>query len=69
MWHVTNYFYKIESDKNKEGTFQIQFNHDLNKTYSDYWGNYFETLLTENWDCSIEKFIRNESFYLIIKPT
>lgn len=68
MWHVANYFYKIESDINKEGTYQLRFNHDLNKTYSNYWANYFEILLTDNWNCTVEKFIRNESFYLIIKP-
>ena len=67
MWHVANYFYKIDLDENKEGAYQIRFNHDLNKDYSTYWANYFETLLTDNWDCSVDKFIRNESFYLIIK--
>ena len=67
MWHVANYFYKIDLDQNSEGAYQIRFNHDLNNKYSTYWANYFQTLLTDNWDCSVDKFIRNESFYLIIK--
>ena len=59
MWQVANYFYKIESEKNKEGAFQIRFNHDLTRQYSEYWANYFKTLLENNWNCNVESFIRN----------
>ncbi|MFX1442846.1 MAG: hypothetical protein ACFFHV_05480 [Promethearchaeota archaeon] len=67
MWEIANYFYKIELEKNKKGTFQMRFNHDLTRNYSHFWAGYFETLLTEYWNCSVESFIRNESFYLIIR--
>jgi hypothetical protein len=67
MWIVANYFYKIELEKNEKGIFQMKFNHDLTKDYSIFWAEYFETLLKNHWKCSVESFIRNESFYLIIK--
>ncbi|MFW9821974.1 MAG: hypothetical protein ACFFE4_03520 [Candidatus Thorarchaeota archaeon] len=67
MWEVANYFYKIELEKNDKGVFQIRFNHDLTRDYSQYWAKYFEALLKENWDCTVDSFIRNESFFLIIK--
>ncbi|MBY8981469.1 MAG: hypothetical protein KGD57_00850 [Candidatus Lokiarchaeota archaeon] len=67
MWQVANYFYNIETEKNKNGTFQVRFNHDSTKQYSQYWAKYFKTLLENNWNCEVEFFIRNESFYLIIK--
>ncbi|MBY9006386.1 MAG: hypothetical protein KGD63_06480 [Candidatus Lokiarchaeota archaeon] len=67
MWQVANYFYNIEIEKNTDGVFQIKFNHDLTKEYSEYWANYFKNLLNNNWKCQIESFIRNESFYLIIR--
>ncbi len=66
MWQVANYFYKIELDKNKDGVFQIKFNHDLIRDYSEYWSDYFKNLLENNWNCFVEPFVRNESFYLII---
>ena len=67
MWQVANYFYKINLEKNENGTFQIRFNHDLTREYSSYWVEYFETVLKDNWNCTVDSFIRNESFYLIIK--
>ena len=67
MWQVANYFYHIDLEKNKKGTFQMRFNHDLTKDYSQFWAGYFEKLLIDNWGCFVESFIRNESFYLIIK--
>ena len=67
VWYMANYFYNIEFNKNDDGAFQIRFNHDLNKEYSDYWAGYFELLLKSNWSCEVDSFIRNESFYLIIK--
>ena len=67
MWLVANYFYNIELEKNRKGTFQMRFNHDLTKEYSIFWAQYFEKLLIDNWGCFVESFIRNESFYLIIK--
>ncbi len=67
MWQVANYFYKIELEKSVKGTFQMKFNHDLTKAYSSFWAKYFETVLSNQWNCYIESFIRNESFYLIIK--
>jgi len=67
MWQVANYFYHIDLEKNKKGTFQMRFNHDLTHEYSQFWAGYFEKLLIDNWGCFVESFIRNESFYLIIK--
>lgn len=67
MWLVANYFYNIEFEKSEKGVFQMKFNHDLTKNYSRFWAEYFENLLINEWNCSIDKFIRNESFYLIIK--
>ena len=67
MWLAANYFYKIEMQQNEKGSFQLKFNHDLNKDYSKFWASYFEVLLVDHWECSVEKFLRNESFYLIIK--
>ncbi len=67
MWQVANYFYNIELEKNEKGTFQMRFNHDLTKDYSKFWAGYFEKLLSDNWECFVESFIRNESFYLIIR--
>jgi len=67
MWKVANYFYIIELEKNKNGTFQMRFNHDLTQDYSRFWAGYFEKLLIDNWGCFVESFIRNESFYLIIR--
>ncbi|MFX1305134.1 MAG: hypothetical protein ACFE9X_17395 [Promethearchaeota archaeon] len=67
MWQVANYFYKIELEKNDKGTFQMRFNHDLTKEYSVFWAKYFEKVLKDNWRCFVEAFIRNESFYLIIR--
>ncbi|MHA2184531.1 MAG: hypothetical protein ACXAAI_05965 [Promethearchaeota archaeon] len=67
MWQVANYFFNIELEKNKKGTFQMRFNHDLTKDYSIFWAQYFEKLLVDNWGCFVEAFIRNESFYLIIR--
>ena len=45
----------------------MRFNHDLTNDYSRFWAAYFEKLLIDNWGCYVESFIRNESFYLIIK--
>ncbi len=67
IYHMANYFYQIELEKNDKGAFQMRFNHDLNEIYSTFWAGYFETLLRENFSCQVESFIRNESFYLIIK--
>jgi len=67
MWKVANYFYNIELEKNEKGIFQIKFNHDLTKSFSIFWVGYFETLLRDNWNCKVNSFIRNESFYLIIE--
>jgi len=69
MWKVANYFRTIELEKNEKGAFKISFNHDMTKNYSVYWAGYFETLLKEHWNCSIDSFVgkRNESFHLIIK--
>ncbi|MFX0081495.1 MAG: hypothetical protein ACFE94_07065 [Candidatus Hodarchaeota archaeon] len=67
MWLVANYFYSIELEKNEKGTYQMRFNHELTKDYSIFWAEYFEKLLIDNWGCFIEAFIRNESFYLIIR--
>jgi len=67
MWQVANYFYHIDLEKNKKGTFQMRFNHDLTNDYSQFWARYFEKLLIDNWGCFVESFIRNESFYLIIR--
>ena len=67
MWKVANYFYNIELEKNEKGIFQIKFNHDLTKSFSIFWAEYFETILRENWNCKVNSFIRNESFYLIIE--
>ncbi|MHA1438256.1 MAG: hypothetical protein ACTSPD_11815 [Promethearchaeota archaeon] len=67
MWEVANYFYRIDLEQNEYGTFQMTFKHDLNKEYSTFWAYYFKKLLYDNWKCFIEPFIRNESFYLIIK--
>lgn len=67
MWEVANYFYHIDLEKNKKGTFQMRFNHDLTNDYSRFWAGYFEKLLKDNWGCFVESFIRNESFYLIIR--
>ncbi|MFX1258775.1 MAG: hypothetical protein ACFFAN_13020 [Promethearchaeota archaeon] len=69
MWKVANYFHKIEIDKNEKGVFQMKFNHDLTNNFSSHWAKYFETLLKKHWNCSVESFVRNESFYLIIKET
>lgn len=67
MWQVANYFYNIDLEKNDKGTFQMRFNHDLTKEYSDFWARYFEKLLKDNWRCFVEAFIRIESFYLIVR--
>lgn len=67
MWSAANYFYNIELEKNEKGTFQMRFNHDLTKDYSNFWAKYFEKLLKDNWGCFVESFIRNESFYIIIR--
>lgn len=67
MWQVANYFYHIDLEKNIKGTFQMRFNHDLTNDYSRFWAGYFEKLLIDNWGCFVESFIRNESFYLIIR--
>jgi len=67
VWHMANYFYKIEMEKTEKGAFQIRFNHDLTRSYSEYWAGYFETLLKKHWKCEVDYSIRNESFYLIIK--
>jgi len=67
MWLVANYFYKIELEQNKYGTYQMRFNHDLNEEFSKFWSGYFEKLITSYWNCFVESFIRTESFYLIIK--
>jgi predicted CopG family antitoxin len=67
MWLAANYFYKIELEKNEKGTFQLRFNHELTKEYSIFWAKYFEKILIDNWGCFVEAFIRNESFYLIIR--
>lgn len=67
MWLAANYFYNIELEKNEKGTFQLRFNHELTKDYSIFWAKYFEKILIDNWGCFVEAFIRNESFYLIIR--
>ena len=67
MWLAANYFHNIELEKNEKGTFQMRFNHELTKDYSIFWAHYFEKLLIDNWGCFVEAFIRNESFYLIIR--
>ncbi|MFX1257426.1 MAG: hypothetical protein ACFFAN_06190 [Promethearchaeota archaeon] len=69
MWHVANYFYNIELEKNEKGAFQMKFKHDLTENYSSFWAEYFKMLLENQWNCSVEAFVRNESFYLIIKET
>ena len=45
----------------------MTFNHDLTREYGKFWANYFKTLLENNWNCSVQKSVRNESFHLIIK--
>ncbi|MFX1376970.1 MAG: hypothetical protein ACFFA0_14285 [Promethearchaeota archaeon] len=67
MWQVANYFNHIDLEKNSKGTFQMRFHHELTKEYSIFWAQYFEKLLIDNWGCFVESFIRNESFYLIIR--
>lgn len=67
MWQAANYFYNIELEKNDKGTYQMRFNHDLTKDYSEFWAKYFEKVLKDNWSCFVEAFIRNESLYLIIR--
>jgi len=47
----------------------MRFNHDLTHEYSQFWVGYFEKLLLDNWGCFVESFIRNESFYLIIRES
>jgi len=67
MWLVANYFRKIEIIKYDEGAIQMTFNHELTREYGKFWAGYFKSLLENNWNCSVQKSIRNESFYLIIK--
>ena len=67
MWHIANYFYSIEIDKNQEEAFQITFKHDLTQEFSEFWAEYFQILLKKHWNCSVMTFTRNESFHLIIK--
>jgi len=67
MWHIANYFYNTEIDKNREKAFQMTFKHDLTKEFSEFWAEYFKILLTKHWNCSVMTFIRNESFHLIIR--
>ncbi len=67
MWIIANYFFKIELEKNEENAFQMIFHHHLTKEYSSYWANYFKIILKANWNCTIENFIRNESFQMVIK--
>ncbi len=67
MWFTANYFRKIDLIKYDEGAIQMTFSHDLTRDYGKYWAEYFITLLENNWHCSVQKSIRNESFYLIIK--
>ena len=66
MWHIANYFYNIEIDKNREKAFQMTFKHDLTKEFSEFWAEYFKIFLTKHWNCTVMTFIRNESFHLII---
>jgi hypothetical protein len=68
MWRAANYFYKITLEINDKGFIHMTFNHDLHhKKYSKFWAGYFESILKNNWKCEVDSFIRNESFYLIIK--
>ena len=67
MWYAANYFRKIDIIKYDEGAIQMTFNHDLTREYGKFWANYFKALLENNWNCSVQKSVRNESFHLIIK--
>ncbi len=67
MWLTANYFRKIDIIKYDEGAIQMAFNHDLTREYGKFWAEYFKALLEKNLSCSVQKSIRNESFYLIIR--
>ncbi|MFX1396251.1 MAG: hypothetical protein ACFFAS_04315 [Promethearchaeota archaeon] len=67
VWIAANYFYKIDVEIGNKGSLQISFYHDMHSIkYSEYWGNYFSTLLQYHKKCDVEIFPRNESLIMRI---
>ncbi len=70
IWLAANYFYKIDIEVGSKGTYQMSFYHDFHKKrFSDFWGKYFNELISHQKDCEIETFVRNESLVLRITPS
>ena len=69
VWLAANYFYKIEIEVGSKGSYQMSFYHDMhNVSYSEFWGNYFNTLLHNQKNFDVEIFPRSGSLILRISP-
>ena len=70
IWEAANWFYKIEFNKESDDQYHLMCRHHQNKSYSDYWGKYFEELLTSeelSFKCYVESQSFEETLSLIIK--
>lgn len=69
VWLSANYFYKIDIEVGSKGSYQMSLYHDFHdKRYSEFWGNYFSELISNQKHCEVEIFARNESLILRITP-
>jgi len=70
IWLSANYFYKIDIEVGSKGSYQMSFYHDFHsKRYSEFWGNYFSELISNQKPSGVEIFARIESLTLRISPS
>ncbi len=61
IWVMANWFYKIDVIKESEDEYHVIFKHHQNRRYSDYWGKYFQELLTSK-ELSFKVIIETQEF-------
>ncbi|MFX1237569.1 MAG: hypothetical protein ACFFAS_05830 [Promethearchaeota archaeon] len=70
IWVMANWFYKIDVIEESKDQYHMIFKHHQNRRYSEYWGKYFEELLTSDelsFKVLIETQVFEETISLIIK--
>ncbi|MFX1276766.1 MAG: hypothetical protein ACFFAT_17225 [Promethearchaeota archaeon] len=70
IWIAGNYFYDAKIEKGNKGSYIMLLYHDFqNKTYSEFWGNYFSLFLSRQKNCNVDYFIRTSFLRLVITPS
>lgn len=61
IWTMANWFYKIDVIKQNNDEYHVIFKHHQNRRYSEYWGKYFQELLTSD-ELSFKVLIETQEF-------